>query len=409
MNLPIRHSLRRLAVFAAALVAFALVGAFGVARASVPTLMNYQGYLADNAGNPANGSYTIQFTLYSDSLTGGALWSETYSGVQVSAGVFNVLLGSVSPLTHVQLDGHKLWLLTTVNGTDVLPRRPIVSVAYAFRSMVADSATRAGAVGSDIVGQVQISCGSGPALVYIPGRSFVAYTASDGTFDLSGVPAGTYTLHIEAPGSGSTNLTNVVVTVPGVTNVGVVALGANLQGDPNNCGSCGHVCSSVNATASCVAGNCQLTCNPGYFDCDGMPSTGCEVAVNGDPNNCGYCGNVCASGPNASGSCVNGSCQFSCNAGYMDCDNQPANGCEIAVISDPNNCGGCGHVCAPRPNSMSSCSGGTCNYTCSSGYSDCNGITADGCEINVLTDANNCGGCGNVCGGLHVCVNGACQ
>ena len=28
---------------------------------------------------------------------------------------------------------------------------------------------------------------------------------------------------------------------------------------------------------------------------------------------------------------------------------------------------------------------------------DCNGIAADGCEINVATDPNHCHACGNVC------------
>ena len=75
--------------------------------------------------------------------------------------------------------------------------------------------------------------------------------------------------------------------------------------DPNNCGACGHVCSFPNATAMCVNSTCQIgSCNPGFANCNGVASDGCEVNLNTDPNNCGTCGHVCPSG----GSCLNGTC-----------------------------------------------------------------------------------------------------
>jgi hypothetical protein len=72
------------------------------ALADVPNLLNYQGRLTDPSGNPKNGTFTMQFALY-DAATGGnqlpsgSPWSETQS-VTVTDGVFNVLLGSVTPL-----------------------------------------------------------------------------------------------------------------------------------------------------------------------------------------------------------------------------------------------------------------------------------------------------------------------
>jgi hypothetical protein len=106
---------------------------------AVPPLLNYQGFLADNAGQPMNGSHVMQFEMFADSTGGAALWSEAYAAVTVSAGVFNVLLGSVTPLPVGTLfTGNALWLQTTVDGSTLLPRRPIVSVAYALRAENAD-------------------------------------------------------------------------------------------------------------------------------------------------------------------------------------------------------------------------------------------------------------------------------
>lgn len=80
--------------------------------------------------------------------------------------------------------------------------------------------------------------------------------------------------------------------------------------------------------------------------------------------------------------------------------------------SDRQNCGACGKVCSDYPNMNGTCSGGTCSYTCSKSYmrvyEDCNKNTADGCEVNLASDPNNCGTCGNVCSAGLVCFS-SCQ
>jgi hypothetical protein len=187
----------------------------------------------------------------------------------------------------------------------------------------------------------------------------------------------------------------------------------NAAADPNNCGTCGNACVLPNATASCVGGACQVgVCSPGYFNCNNLSADGCEVYVLGDANNCGACGNVC-SFPNASGTCSNGTCQFgACNPGYADCNNNPADGCEVYVLGDANNCGACGNVCT-FPNATGTCSSGTCQLNaCNAGYADCNNNPADGCEVNASNNANNCGGCGVVCSSNNItpsCGGGLCN
>ncbi len=69
-------------------------------------------------------------------------------------------------------------------------------------------------------------------------------------------------------------------------------------------------------------------------------------------------------------------------------------------------------LCPPTANVLTSaCAAGVCivaNGGCSSGWDDCNRNFNDGCEINLLTDPNHCGGCINVCDAGVNCIGGVC-
>jgi hypothetical protein len=111
---------------------------------SVPNQLNYQGYLAE-AGESEGLTTTLQMTfrLYDDETSGTELWSETFPAVQISDGLFTVLLGSITPFPDDLFSGSPLWLQTEV-GTEVLvPRKPLVSTAYGMRSQEADHAQTA--------------------------------------------------------------------------------------------------------------------------------------------------------------------------------------------------------------------------------------------------------------------------
>lgn len=97
-------------------------------------------------------------------------------------------------------------------------------------------------------------------------------------------------------------------------------------------------------------------------------------------------------------------CAPNCPMGTISCTTYCA-----TPSSDPNNCGACGTVCSSSHVATVTCGGGVCNGTCASGYADCNANKqTDGCEINILSDVNNCGACGIACNPGWSCVIGTC-
>jgi hypothetical protein len=104
--------------------------------------------------------------------------------------------------------------------------------------------------------------------------------------------------------------------------------------------------------------------------------------------------------------CVNGTC--ACLPHYADCDQDPINGCEADLLTDPENCGLCGDLCPPN-NPCGPCTQGICPIIdCTPGFANCDGNCANGCEVNILTDPMNCGQCGLACPAGQVCIQGAC-
>lgn len=112
-----------------------------LAYAEVPRMINYQGKITTPQGALISDTFSMVFSIYSDSTGGTALWTETQTAVKVEYGVFSVLLGSVNPIPATVFDGHTRYLgLKVGNDAEMAPRKAIVSVGYAYHSGIADTA-----------------------------------------------------------------------------------------------------------------------------------------------------------------------------------------------------------------------------------------------------------------------------
>ena len=180
-----------------------------------------------------------------------------------------------------------------------------------------------------------------------------------------------------------------------------------------NCGACGTRCAATNATPACRNSMCTVgTCTVPYGDCDSMASNGCETNTFTDVFHCGACNRPCEARANSTSACNAGTCAYTCEAGFSDCDGNPANGCETSTASSVTNCGACGALCMP-PRGTGACMAGRCTVTaCAAGFGDCNANAADGCETNTSNATDNCGTCGTVCpsntNAAAACVGASC-
>ncbi|MBN2715045.1 MAG: SUMF1/EgtB/PvdO family nonheme iron enzyme, partial [Deltaproteobacteria bacterium] len=248
------------------------------------------------------------------------------------------------------------------------------------------------------------------------------------------------------------------------TNAAGVAFCADLNSSPSNCGGCNQVCSKTHASATCVAGVCTLqACETYWHDINLSDSDGCEyyckptadqdddadicdgaassadpanddyvpldndcdfeydedVLFLTDPNNCGYCGNICLFN-HATAQCVDGVCTMgACDAKWYDRENGSADGCEYYCDGSPddvevcdfqdNNCDG--QVDESDPNEGAACyPEGSSGCTAPYGDTDCRGICKPGvmscsegtlrCTGYQLATLETCDGVDNNCNGL---------
>ena len=94
---------------------------------TVPGSISFNARLTDTSGAPITGSHAMGFGLYDTSSGGAALWTENVSGASFSTeGLAYLELGATTPLTTSALDGRKLFLEISVDGTS----RACITVCY---------------------------------------------------------------------------------------------------------------------------------------------------------------------------------------------------------------------------------------------------------------------------------------
>jgi Leucine-rich repeat (LRR) protein len=100
----------------------------------MPTTLNYQGYLTDNAGTAITATPTITFRLY-DADTGGTPYWETNIPVNVTNGVYSVVLGESTAINPTMFS-KQLYLGVHIQGeaSEMTPRQKLAAVPYAMRA-----------------------------------------------------------------------------------------------------------------------------------------------------------------------------------------------------------------------------------------------------------------------------------
>ncbi len=186
-----------------------------------------------------------------------------------------------------------------------------------------------------------------------------------------------------------------------------------------DCGACGSECPDTHGKPSCEDSACRIACDKGFEDCNDDTKDGCESTVANDVAHCGGCDTECPEDAGKTAYCLDGECgQTTCDPGFGNCNGDPGDGCEQDLTSDITSCGRCGGLCSVAHGTpacdpddgcvVSDCDGGWAN--CNSDNSD--GGYDDGCEVNTDDSVDNCGACGNKCSaanGTATCVDGECQ
>lgn len=179
-------------------VAIAALGLAGASVAAVPLLLPVQGVLQDGAGAlVADGTFEVTFSLYAGETAETAVWSETWppagetcdgapeTCVQLSGGVFNVMLGSHIALSQETMALGQLWLGTSVEGEPELPRRVLGSTPYALRAASAESLACSGCLTVDALSE-----GARSALAAEAVDAVVAAGLGGGPVDEEDLPPG---------------------------------------------------------------------------------------------------------------------------------------------------------------------------------------------------------------------------
>jgi len=105
--------------------------------AAINPQINFQGKLTNTDGtNVTNGTYSIVFSIYTVPSSGTNVWTETQPSVTVTDGIFQVSLGSVTPLPgSVDFNSNALYLGVKVGADlEMNPRIQFTASPYAFNA-----------------------------------------------------------------------------------------------------------------------------------------------------------------------------------------------------------------------------------------------------------------------------------
>ncbi|MBN2092989.1 hypothetical protein JW964_25425 [candidate division KSB1 bacterium] len=178
-------------------ICICILSPFHKLQSQIPKTMSYQGVLTDANGNPvANGTYNIFFRLYNDN-SGNQLWTESHN-VEVTDGIFNVVLGSITPL-NLAFD-QQYWLGIAIGiGAELSPRIQLTASPYSLNAQsvvdgaITSSKIPSGQVVKSINGlrdDVSLTAGEN-VMITSNGNTLTIAATTIGSGDITAVTAGT--------------------------------------------------------------------------------------------------------------------------------------------------------------------------------------------------------------------------
>ncbi len=126
----------RIIVIGALLLGAFLTGGQPDSLAAINPVLSYQGSLSDSTGAAyPDGSYSLTFSIYADSVGGAALWTESQMR-ELKDGLVHAYLGAVTPFDPMIFAQAPLWLGIQLGGEpEFAPRHMIGSSVYSFLAM----------------------------------------------------------------------------------------------------------------------------------------------------------------------------------------------------------------------------------------------------------------------------------
>jgi hypothetical protein len=165
-----------------------LVVSTGNLFSQVPNLISYQGMLTGiDSEVIENGTYEMHFKLYGESDPTTPLWSETQN-VTVINGVFNALLGSVSPL-ELTFDEQYHLGIAIGNEDELSPRIALTSSAYSFRTRSIDDGQVVKSI-NELRDDVLLEAGENISITEEENKIVISATSSGGNGNITQITAG---------------------------------------------------------------------------------------------------------------------------------------------------------------------------------------------------------------------------
>jgi len=196
-------TLKSISIVTAWALSLYLVLALGARASHAQQVISYQGVVTQNS-TPLSGTHNVTISIYPSATGGTAIYTENQS-VAFTSGLFNVLIGSVTPLPMLMWNS-QYFLDVAIDGTEITTRSQLGSAPTAWSSRFADSARVAGSGASaggvttlnTLSGAVTLS-GGGGTTINQSGQTITISSSGGGGTGIQGIQNTDGTINITSP------------------------------------------------------------------------------------------------------------------------------------------------------------------------------------------------------------------